>query len=84
MFRTQLKIAFNMQFSIVSYNQISWKKFKDMQSELQSTIHYPKIQPLRQTYFLCLRGLRVVSKETIVLCLWGVETNVWFINRIDI
>ena len=23
------------------------------------------------------------SKETAVLCGWGVEMNVWFINRID-
>ena len=27
------------------------------------------------------RGL--VSKETAVLRRWGVETNVWFINRVD-
>ena len=24
-----------------------------------------------------------VSKETVVLCQWAVETNVWFINRVD-
>ena len=28
-----------------------------------------------------LRGL--VSIETVVLCRWGVETNVWFINGVD-
>ena len=28
-----------------------------------------------------LRGL--ISKETVVLRHWGVETNVWFINRVD-
>ena len=25
----------------------------------------------------------VTSKETVVLCQWEVETNVWFINRVD-
>ena len=25
----------------------------------------------------------LVSKETVVFCRWGVETNVWFINRVD-
>ena len=25
----------------------------------------------------------VVSIETVVLRRWGVETNVWFINRVD-
>ena len=29
----------------------------------------------------CIR--RLVSKETVVLCLWGVEANVWFINRVN-
>ena len=26
---------------------------------------------------------RVVSKEIVVLCRWGVETNVWFISRVQ-
>ena len=26
---------------------------------------------------------RLVSKETAVLRRWGVETNVWFINRVE-
>ena len=25
----------------------------------------------------------LVSKETVVLRQWGVETNAWFINRVD-
>ena len=25
----------------------------------------------------------LVSKDTVVLCRWGVETSVWFINRVD-
>ena len=30
-------------------------------------------------------GRAVVSnKETVVLCRWGVEMNVWFINRVEL
>ena len=32
-------------------------------------------------YVVGERGL--VFKETVVLRLWGVETNVWFINRVE-
>ena len=35
---------------------------------------------LRINSNFCRREL--VSKETVVLRRWGVETNVWFINRV--
>ena len=31
----------------------------------------------------CKYIMGLISKETVVLRRWGVETNVWFTNRVD-